>query len=147
MKTIQSITIALLLATSPALMGAQSLDLSWFTLDGGGGTSTGVTYAVSGTIGQPDAGMLSAGNYTLQGGFWPGVQPSSQCPFTGINIERLGQGRVRISWPLAQCGYVLYHTPTLTGWALLPPPYTTNQTSLSVIRSERAEFLQLRRSP
>jgi hypothetical protein len=29
--------------------------LDWFTIDGGGGTSTGGVYAVSGTIGQPDA--------------------------------------------------------------------------------------------
>ena len=39
---------------------------------GGGGTSTGGVYSVSGTIGQPDAGLLTGGSYTLAGGFWPG---------------------------------------------------------------------------
>ena len=35
---------------------AQSYQIDWFTIDGGGGTSTGGVYSVSGTIGQPDAG-------------------------------------------------------------------------------------------
>ena len=47
--------------------------LDWFTVDGGGGTSTGGSYSVSGTIGQPDAGNLSGGSYTVQGGFWGGL--------------------------------------------------------------------------
>jgi len=45
-------------------------DLTWNTIDGGGGTSTGGAYTLSGTIGQPDAGTLSGGAYTLNGGFW-----------------------------------------------------------------------------
>ena len=57
----------------------QSYDLSWHTVDGGGHTwSTGGTYALGGTIGQPDAGLLAGGSgppsrqYTLGGGFWEG---------------------------------------------------------------------------
>src|ERR1700690_48403 len=50
---------------------AQSYQIDWFTLDGGGGTSTGGVYSVSGTIGQPDAdGPMAGGNYSLIGGFW-----------------------------------------------------------------------------
>ena len=46
-------------------------DLSWYTIDGGGATfSTGGSYSLGGTIGQPDAGMMSSGSYTLLGGFW-----------------------------------------------------------------------------
>ena len=47
-------------------------DLSWYTLDGGGGSSSGGGYSLSGTIGQPDAGTVSGGGYTLLGGFWGG---------------------------------------------------------------------------
>ena len=36
----------------------QNYSIDWFTIDGGGGTSTGGVYAVSGTIGQPDAGLV-----------------------------------------------------------------------------------------
>ena len=49
-------------------------DLTWNTLDGGGGTSSGGGYSLSGTIGQPDAGELTGGTYSLKGGFWAGVQ-------------------------------------------------------------------------
>lgn len=45
-------------------------DLTWNTVDGGGGTSTGGDYSLSGTIGQPDAGSASGGDYSLDGGFW-----------------------------------------------------------------------------
>ena len=65
--------VALLVAFA-ALAYAQTgggYDLSWSTVDGGGGTfSTGGTYELGGTIGQPDAGTLSGGAYSLEGGFW-----------------------------------------------------------------------------
>jgi hypothetical protein len=48
-------------------------DLSWYTIDGGGAFSTGGSYSLSGSIGQPDAGSLSGGSYTLVGGFWGGA--------------------------------------------------------------------------
>ena len=48
-------------------------DLSWYTIDGGGATvSTGGSYSLGGTIGQPDAGTLDGGSYQLNGGFWGG---------------------------------------------------------------------------
>ncbi len=53
-------------------------DLSWNTLDGGGGTSAGGGFTLTGTVGQHDAGTsaLTGGNYELNGGFWFGVN----CP-------------------------------------------------------------------
>ncbi len=57
--------------SSAALAGGPSI--TWYTIDGGGGTSTGGTFSLSGTIGQPDAGTLSGGTFTLNGGFWPGA--------------------------------------------------------------------------
>ena len=48
-------------------------ELSWWTVDGGGHTySTGGGYELGSTIGQPDAGVLAGGGYTLGGGFWRG---------------------------------------------------------------------------
>jgi hypothetical protein len=49
-------------------------DLSWSTIDGGGGTSSGGDFVLSGTIGQPDAGTMSGGDYVLKGGFWSGAK-------------------------------------------------------------------------
>ena len=58
---------------------AADYSLDWSTLDGGGGTSTGGVYSVSGTIGQPDAGAMSGGSFTLVGGFW-GIVAALQTP-------------------------------------------------------------------
>ncbi len=46
-------------------------DLSWSTVDGGGGSSSGDGFNLNGTIGQHDAGSMSGGNFILNGGFWP----------------------------------------------------------------------------
>jgi hypothetical protein len=46
--------------------------LNWRTIDGGGGTSSGGQYKLTGTIGQPDAAYSSGGDYKVFGGFWPG---------------------------------------------------------------------------
>ncbi len=45
-------------------------EIPWYTVDGGGGTSSGGDFVLRGTIGQPDAGDLSGGDFTLRGGFW-----------------------------------------------------------------------------
>jgi hypothetical protein len=66
------ILVLLFLLALPALpaLSAGNYDLSWFSVDGGGGTSHGDGYTLSGTIGQPDAGVLNGGNYALAGGIW-----------------------------------------------------------------------------
>ncbi len=66
--------IAAVLASGVAL--AQSgFDLSWATVDGGGyiaSTSSGGSFSLGSSIGQPDAGPMTGGNgaFTLTGGFW-----------------------------------------------------------------------------
>jgi hypothetical protein len=64
----------LTMAAAPA--GAQ-LNITWWTIDCGGLTSpsTGGSFAVSGTIGQPDAGRLSGPNFVVLGGFWSVTAP------------------------------------------------------------------------
>ena len=48
-------------------------EISWHTIDGGGGQSSGGTYTLTGTIGQHDASReMQGGEFTLSGGFWPG---------------------------------------------------------------------------
>jgi hypothetical protein len=47
-------------------------EISWYTIDGGGGASSGGDFSLTGTIGQPDAAYSRGGNYELLGGFWPG---------------------------------------------------------------------------
>lgn len=47
-------------------------EITWYTIDGGGGTQSSGAYTLNGTVGQLDAGTLSGGSYTLAGGYWNG---------------------------------------------------------------------------
>jgi hypothetical protein len=67
MKKIIVLLVLILSLPAPA-----DYEISWSTIDGGGGRSSGGSYVLSGTIGQPDAGVMSGGSYELLGGFWPG---------------------------------------------------------------------------
>lgn len=47
---------------------------------GGGGSSTGGAFAITGTIGQPDADPLqpsTGGVFAISGGFWPAIAPAA----------------------------------------------------------------------
>ena len=93
----------------------QSYAIDWFTIDGGGGTSTGGAYSVSGTIGQPDAGgPITGGNYSLTGGFW--VLPFAvQTPGSPtLTIVPFGPGQARISWTPNTPGFLLQETLSLS---------------------------------
>jgi hypothetical protein len=62
-------SILIVVTTSIGL--AQTFDLSWYTVDGGGAMFTaGGNLELSGTIGQPDAGGMTGGTLSLTGGFW-----------------------------------------------------------------------------
>jgi hypothetical protein len=65
--------VAVLVLAVPTLVGmaANGYEINWWTVDGGGGESSGGDYTLKGTIGQPDASnTLSGGDYALRGGFW-----------------------------------------------------------------------------
>lgn len=69
------VTSVAFLAVIAATSG-QEIELSRQTVDGGGGMrATGGLLELSGTIGQPDAGVLAGGNLELSGGFWFSLQP------------------------------------------------------------------------
>lgn len=71
-----SLALAVLLLLVPVVLAQGGYDISWFSMDGGGGVSSGGPYALSGIIGQPDAGVLSGGTYTVTGGFAAGAGPA-----------------------------------------------------------------------
>jgi hypothetical protein len=79
MLTTGAVALMWTVAAATAQTGG-GYDLTWSTIDGGGGTSTGGGFELSGTIGQPDAGPASGpmvgGDYALTGGFWPGFGPA-----------------------------------------------------------------------
>ena len=48
-----------------------TFELTWFTVDGGGNRSAdGDLFSVSGSAGQPDAGLMTGTDRDLRGGFW-----------------------------------------------------------------------------
>jgi len=74
---------------------AQQYSIDSFTIAGGSGTSTGGAFAVSGTIGQSEAGAMSGGNFSLAGGFW-GASPTPPPVGSVIISVRVVGGQVRL---------------------------------------------------
>src|SRR5690348_17454014 len=95
------------LACAPIRSTAQSYTVDWHTIDGGGGTSTGGVYSVSGTIGQPDAGpAMSGGNFALTGGFWSfSAVQTPGAPLLTISLT--STNTVIVSWPSPSTGFGL----------------------------------------
>jgi hypothetical protein len=104
----------------PALGFAQSYTIDWYKIAGGGGTSTGGTYQVSGTVGQHDAGdAMTGGNYSLTGGFWSLISVVQMPGVPKLLIVPNGPGRVQILWPdAATNSYTLQQNSNLatTNW-------------------------------
>ena len=95
-----------ILLHSSFCLRAQQYSIDWYKIAGGGGTSTGATYQISGTIGQPDAsGAMSGGQYSVPGGFWSlyAVQTPG-APL--LTITHVGNQAI-VSW-----------SPSVTGWTL-----------------------------
>jgi hypothetical protein len=104
MKTTAALFLSLI---ALGTLQAQDYSVDWFTIDGGGGTSTGGVYSVSGTIGQPDASSMSSGDYTIEGGFW-GALAAVQTPGAPLlTISYTATNTVAISWPSPSSGWTL----------------------------------------
>ena len=71
-SVITGTALLLMICLITAVPASGDYELVWSTIDGGGGTSSGGTYTLTGTIGQPDADWSSGDSYELLGGFWPG---------------------------------------------------------------------------
>jgi hypothetical protein len=70
------VVLGVLLAGSLAARTAvDGLGLDWWTVAGGGGASSGDSFALNGTLGQAGPGRLTGGAYILEGGFWSGGGP------------------------------------------------------------------------
>ena len=118
MKTL--VSAVLLVLASALCLQAQSYSIDWFTIDGGGGTSTGGVFSVSGTIGQPDAGHMSGGNFTLDGGFW-GIIAAVQTPGSPLlRVVLTGTNAVVVAWPTPSTGFALQQNLSVNnagGWS------------------------------
>ena len=78
----------------------QSYTIDWYKISGGGGTSIGGVYSVSGTIGQPDAsGAMSGGQYSVTGGFWSLINVVQMPGVPNLVIVPNGANSVKLLWP------------------------------------------------
>lgn len=121
--------------------------IDWSTMDGGGGTSSGGQFSVSGTIAQPDAGYLAGGQFSLAGGFWSGITVV-QTPGAPLLAIQPAGGTVRIYWAAPAGGFVLESSTNVLGtWSPVSAPYATNASEISVTiaASEPMQFFRLRR--
>ncbi|MGB8370722.1 MAG: hypothetical protein WCF71_15665 [Verrucomicrobiia bacterium] len=115
---------------------AQSYSINWFKIAGGGGTSAGGAYQVSGTIGQHDAGgPMTNGQYSLTGGFWAiiAVVQTPGAPLLTITFNSQ-PSIVTVSWPASATNYVLQQNSDLNtaNWINTGLLITTNGATESV---------------
>ena len=134
-KTMKPFFLAGTLALLPLMSQGQNYSIDWYSIDGGGGTSTGGVYTLSGTIGQPDAGRLTGASYALEGGFWGFVGALQTAGAPLLSVERIGTS-VRVFWPASATGFVLEEATSLAGpavsWQNVLSSYQTNATQISV---------------
>jgi hypothetical protein len=126
----------------------QSYTIDWYKIAGGGCTSTGGTYQVTGTIGQPDAGgVMSGGNYSVTGGFWslisvvqtPGA-PKLYIAHAGNSVTVYWQNVS--GWNLVQNGNL---TTPLASWTASSSPTLTNGTNyLTLVNPAGNLFFRLK---
>jgi hypothetical protein len=114
-----SLVALLLFWMNLSVTNAQLYSIDWFTVNGGGGTSTGGVYSLSGTIGQPDAGgPMTNGSFSLTGGFWvlPTAVQAAGAPT--LKIVAAASNQATISWTPSTTNYVLQENFSLatTNW-------------------------------
>jgi hypothetical protein len=108
MKTLLLITLLL-----AAAVRGQDYSIDWFEVAGGGGTSTGDVYSVSGTIGQLNASAaMTGGDFSVTGGFWSLL--AVQTPGAPLLTIAYSGPKAVISWPSSSTGFVLQQNSDLT---------------------------------
>jgi hypothetical protein len=132
------------LATSSA-----QYSIDWFKISGGGGTSTNGQYAVSGTIGQHDAGgPMTGGNYSLTGGFWALISVVQTPGAPTLYISRSGNA-VTVFWQNVS-GWSLVQNNNLAnavGWSPSGGVTNSNGTNYLTLTQPTGNFFYRLKSP
>ena len=123
--------------------------INWHTMDGGGGTSTGGVYRVSGTIGQPDAAAASTnGQYAVTSGFWSGVSVLQTPGGPLLKIRLIAGGQAIVSWPVNVTGFTLEEASSVTGvWNNTPQAVvdTANEHTVTVPATNVIKVFRLKK--
>ena len=108
---------AVVLWLMPLAAQAQSYSIDWYKIAGGGGTSTGAAYQVSGTTGQHDAGgpmTAPTSDVGVTGGFWALISVVQTPGTPNLTITFVAPNSVKVSWPDTG-SYTLQQNGTLAG--------------------------------
>ncbi len=150
-RTKKSMMVGLGTALLLVLTAQAQYAIDWHTMDGGGGTSTGGIYEITGTIGQPDAGAtIQGGDIALQGGFWAliGVMQTDGAP--ELRIANNLDGTATLSWAMAGSDGFQLRVATdleLEDWADVPdvPAVVGDQYQVTVSLTATKRYYQLRK--
>jgi len=126
-------TLIILLSALCLSLQAQPYSIDWYKIAGGGGTSTNGPFAITGTIGQPDAsGALTGGGFSVTGGFWSLISVVPTAGLPNLTITHTNN-QVIVSWP-ATVPCTLQQNNTLTGgsWNTSGYPVTTTNGASSI---------------
>ncbi len=132
----KKMSLAMSASLFTAAVFGQTLSIDWHTIDGGGGASSGGVFAISGTLGQPDANSqpMTNGTFSLTGGFWSlfAVQ-MSDAPL--LTLVLTSADSALVSWPVTALSFQLQENMDLTltdAWAAVTQPAVTNGAQFSV---------------
>jgi hypothetical protein len=132
----------------PVLASAQQYSIDWYKVSGGGGTSSNGQYAVSGTVGQHDAGgPMTGGQYSLTGGFWALISVVQTPGLPNLAISHSGNS-VIVSWPNTG-PYTLLQNTSLAGGTWTTNSYTittaNGTNSITIPSPTGRQFFRLRK--
>jgi len=112
------------LALAGAAWAVPIYTLVWSVVGGGGGTSDSAGYIMDGTIGQSVVGWSGSPGYTLQSGFWAGVEAPSPSP----TATRTGTVTRTVTSVYTPTRTATTTTPTRTATATRTPTATRTST-------------------
>ena len=105
-----------------SLCARAQYSIDWFTIDNGGGASSGGGYSLNGTVGQHDASQSSSGgNYLVSGGFWAlfAVQTPG-APLLSIKLTTTNT--VQVYWASPSAGWNLQANTDIATTTWVTPP-------------------------
>jgi hypothetical protein len=124
-RALGGLLASLVLSAGLSPAHAQNFSIDWFKVSCGGGTSTNGPFALSGTIGQHDAGgPMTGGNFSLSGGFWSLIS-AVQTPGTPLlSILLTSTNTALVLWDAPSTGFRLQQNSDLTStnWVSAPTP-------------------------
>jgi hypothetical protein len=137
-----------LFTAKPPASAQSAPTLDWIASNAAGGTSAGSAYSVSASVGQPSAGSMTGGSYSVVGGFWAIAAPVGPSNAPALRIRLSEAGELILSWPADSSGFELQQCSDLVrpSWSnvTLPPSLGRDEQQVRVPRPLRNTFYRLR---